>query len=202
MRVFVAGATGVLGRRAVARLVAAGHQVTGVARSPEKGAVLEALGARPVRLDLFDADAVRTAVVGHDAVVNVATKIPPVARMARMSAWDENERIRREASANLVDGAIAAGATVFVQESLAFLYGDHGDDWIDAASTPSESSVFSGAVEAAEGTSHGSARRVVGASCCDSDASTRRTATRRPPRCKRHGTVSCSMSVVATRTRP
>ena len=150
MRVFVAGATGVLGLRAVARLVAAGHQVTGVARSPEKDAVLEALGARPVRVDLFDANAVRTAVAGHDAVVNVATKIPPVAQMARMSAWDENERIRREASANLVDGAIAAGATVFVQESLAFLYGDHGDGWIDAASTPSESSVFSGAVEAAE----------------------------------------------------
>ena len=62
MRVFVAGATGVLGRRAVARLVAAGHQVTGVARSPEKAALLESLGARPVGVDLFDADAVRGAV--------------------------------------------------------------------------------------------------------------------------------------------
>jgi len=47
MRVFVAGATGVLGRRAVAQLVAAGHQVTGVARSPEKEALLDALGVRP-----------------------------------------------------------------------------------------------------------------------------------------------------------
>ena len=96
MRVFVAGATGVLGRRTVARLVAAGHQVTGVARSPEKDTLLESLGARPVRVDLFDADAVRAAVAGHDAVVNVTTKIPPVAQMARMSAWDENERIRRD----------------------------------------------------------------------------------------------------------
>jgi nucleoside-diphosphate-sugar epimerase len=150
MRVFVAGATGVLGRRAVAQLIAAGHQVTGVARSPEKDALLTALGARPVRVDLFDADAVRAAVVGHDAVVNVATKIPPLARMARLSAWDENERIRREASANLVDGAIAAGATVFVQESLAFLYGEHGADWLDATSTPWTPSVFSAAMEAAE----------------------------------------------------
>ena len=79
MRVFVAGATGVLGRRAVAQLVAAGHQVTGVARSPEKEALLEALGVRAVRVDLFDADAVRTAVAGHDAVVNVAIKILLVA---------------------------------------------------------------------------------------------------------------------------
>ena len=146
MQVFVAGATGVLGRRVVARLVAAGHEVTGVARSPEKDALLETLGARPVRVDLFDADAVRAAVVGHDAVVNIATKIPPVAQMARLRAWDENERIRREASANLVDGAIAAGATVFVQESLAFLYGEHGADWLDATSTPWTPSMFSAAM--------------------------------------------------------
>jgi nucleoside-diphosphate-sugar epimerase len=150
MRVFVAGATGVLGRRAVARLVAAGHQVTGVARSPEKAALLESLGARPVGVDLFDAAAVRAAVAQHDAVVNLATKIPPLAQMARAPAWEENERIRREASANLVDGAIAGGATVFVQESLAFLYGDHGDEWLDAASTPWTTSTFSGSMQAAE----------------------------------------------------
>src|SRR6476646_3660014 len=112
MRVFVAGATGVLGRRAVARLVAAVHQVTGVARSPEKDALLESLGARPVRVDLFDPDARTLALAGHDAVVNVTTKIPPMAQMALTSAWNENERIRREASGNLVDAAIAAGATV------------------------------------------------------------------------------------------
>ena len=151
MRVFVAGATGVLGRRAVSRLVIAGHDVTGVSRSPEKDALLESLGARPVRVDLFDADALRVAVAGHDAVVNVTTKIPPIAQMARMSAWAENERIRREASGNLVDAAIAAGARVFVQESLAFMYGEHGAEWIDAASTPlTKEAVFSGAVAVAE----------------------------------------------------
>lgn len=150
MRVFVAGATGVLGRRTVARLVAAGHNVTGVARSPEKAALLEVLGAHPVRVDLFDAAAVRAAVGGHDAVVNVTTKIPPVAQMPRIRAWDENERIRREVSTNLVDAAIAAGATVFVQESLAFLYGEHGDAWLDAASTEWASSLFTEAMAAAE----------------------------------------------------
>ncbi|HEY5171983.1 MAG TPA: hypothetical protein VIK54_09675, partial [Acidimicrobiia bacterium] len=77
-------------------------------------------------------------------------KIPPVTQMTRLSAWDENERIRREVSTNLVDGAIAAGATVFVQESLAFLYGERGDAWLDAASTPWTPSMFSGAMEAAE----------------------------------------------------
>jgi nucleoside-diphosphate-sugar epimerase len=150
MRVFVAGATGVIGRRAVVRLAAAGHEVTGVSRSPEKDALLESLGARPVRVDLFDGDALRVAVAGHDAVVNLTTKIPPLAQMTVPHAWDENERIRRVASGNLVDAAIAAGASVFVQESIAFMYGDHGTEWIDAASTPLGSSVFSGAIAVAE----------------------------------------------------
>ena len=86
MRVFVAGATGVAGKRAVARLVAAGHDVTGIARTPDKAAVLEMLGAAPVAVDLFDADALRAAVAGHDAVVNMATKIPPIARATRERA--------------------------------------------------------------------------------------------------------------------
>jgi nucleoside-diphosphate-sugar epimerase len=132
MRVFVAGATGVVGRRAVARLVAAGHRVTGIARSPDKAALLASLGATGAEVSLFDPDGLRAAVAGHDAVVNLATKIPPLTQMPRLSAWTENERIRREGSGNLVDAALGAGATIFVQESLAFVYGEHGDEWIDA----------------------------------------------------------------------
>ncbi len=150
MRVFVAGATGVAGRRSVARLVAAGHEVTGIARSAEKAALLASLGARSVRVSLFDPDALRDVVAGHDAVVNLATKIPPVSKMAQMSAWAENERIRREASGHLVDAALAGGAAVFVQESLAFLYGEHGDEWVDASSTSWTPSTFSEAMKTAE----------------------------------------------------
>src|SRR5437588_3135335 len=150
MRVFVAGATGVAGRRAVARLVAAGPEVTGIARSAEKETLLASLGARSARVSLFDPEALRDAVAGHDAVVNLATKIPTVSKMAQISAWQENERIRREASGHLVDAAIAAGATVFVQESLAFLYGEHRDEWVDASSTSVAASTFSEAVQTAE----------------------------------------------------
>src|SRR5437588_3795696 len=107
MKVFVAGATGVLGRRAVARLVEAGHDVTAVARGPEKAALVRGLGATPVEVDLFDADAVAAAVVGHDVVCNLATSIPPIRKAAMPSAWATNDRIRREASRNLVDGAMA-----------------------------------------------------------------------------------------------
>jgi nucleoside-diphosphate-sugar epimerase len=130
-KVFVAGATGVLGKRAARRLVEAGHEVTGVARTDEKAKRLESLGVTPVRVDLFDADSVRAAVAGHDVVCNLATNIPRTAMAARGSAWFENDRIRREASRHLVDGALAAGAGRFVQESITFLYADAGERWID-----------------------------------------------------------------------
>jgi nucleoside-diphosphate-sugar epimerase len=150
MRVFVAGATGVVGRRAVLRLLSAGHEVTAVARTAEKAASLRRTGARPARVDIFDEAALRDAMTGHDAVVNLATKIPPLRDMAKTRAWEENERIRREASGALVDAAIAAGVRVFVQESLAFLYGEHGDEWVDASHTAWTPSVFSDAMGVAE----------------------------------------------------
>lgn len=150
MRVFVAGATGVAGRRAVLRLIEAGHEVTGVARSAEKVAELAAAGASAARVSLFDRAGLLDAVAGHHAVVNLATHIPPPAQMARMSAWEENDRIRREGSANLADAAIAAGADVYVQESIAFLYGEHGDNWVDAASTPLIDARIAGTIKDAE----------------------------------------------------
>jgi nucleoside-diphosphate-sugar epimerase len=131
VRVFVAGATGVLGRRVLPGLVAAGHEVTAVARSPEKAASVRAAGATPVLVDLFDAAAVSDDVAGHEVVVNLTTHIPPVAKAALPGAWKENERIRTEASTNLVDAALAAGARRFIQEALAFIYVDAGDEWVD-----------------------------------------------------------------------
>jgi nucleoside-diphosphate-sugar epimerase len=131
MRVFVAGATGVLGKRAVRLLVEAGHDVTAVARTSEKSALVESLGAMPVTVDLFDPVAVKGVVAGHDVVINLATHIPRVSRAAMPGAWSENDRIRRDMSRNLVDAALAAGATRYVQESISFAVQDGGDRWID-----------------------------------------------------------------------
>ena len=130
-KVFVVGATGVVGWRAVRDLVKAGHDVTAVARTPAKAATLRELGATPVSVDVFDAAAVKEAVAGHDVVANLATHIPPTWKMAMPKAWDENDRIRREVSRNLVDAALATGAERYIQESIAFMYGDHGAEWID-----------------------------------------------------------------------
>jgi len=131
MKIFVAGATGVLGTRAVPALVEAGHEVTGVARTPEKAEVVRSMGATPVTVDLFDPGAVKEAVAGHDVVMNLATHIPSLTKSALPGAWEENNRIRSEASRNLVDAAISAGASRYVQEAIAFMYTDGGDTWID-----------------------------------------------------------------------
>jgi nucleoside-diphosphate-sugar epimerase len=131
MKVFLAGGTGVVGSRALPALVAAGHEVTAVGRGAEKAGLVTRLGGSPVTVDLFDAASVAAAVVGHEVVVNLATNIPPFARSARKKAWATNDRIRKEASRNLVDAAIATGAGRYVQESICFPYLDAGDRWID-----------------------------------------------------------------------
>lgn len=134
MKVFVAGATGVLGRPTARALVEAGHEVRGTARRDEKSALLRSLGAEPVTVDLFDPEAVKAAVAGREAIVNFATKIPPIMRMRWKGAWKENDRLRTEGSRVLVDAALAAGASVYVQESVTFIYGDGGDAWLDEES--------------------------------------------------------------------
>lgn len=130
MRVFVAGATGVLGGRAVPLLVQAGHDVTALARTPAKAEQLRAVGATPVRVDLFDADTVMSAVKGHEVVCNLATHIPPMSKAAWPRAMAENDRIRTEGSRHLVDAALKGGARRYVQESIVFMYADHGHQWI------------------------------------------------------------------------
>lgn len=149
MKVFVTGATGVLGRRVVPRLVGAGHQVTAIARTPEKAAGLVAVGAVPAAVDLFDVDGLAEAMAGHDAVVNLATHIPPFRDAAKPAAWAENDRIRTEGSAAVRAAAERAGVAVWVQESLAFAHADVGDTWLDgsAALDPGE---LAGPVRAAE----------------------------------------------------
>jgi len=131
VKVFVAGATGVLGRPTVRALVEAGHEVRGTARGDEKSALLRSLGAEPVAVDLFDLEVVKATVAGTEAVLNFATKIPPIMRMRWKGAWKENDRLRTDASRVLVDAALAAGAAVYIQESITFIYSDGGDAWLD-----------------------------------------------------------------------
>jgi len=127
----ITGSTGVIGRRAVRELLAAGHRVTGVTRSARGRDLLEGLGARAVEADVFDEASLRCVFDGADAVVNLLTHIPSIDRMADRSAWEENDRLRTDASAAIARAAGAAGAQRLVQESIAFVYADGGDAWLD-----------------------------------------------------------------------
>ena len=84
-------------------------------------------GARAIEAAVFDQPALERAFAGADIVINLLTHVPPADRMALPGAWDENDRLRREASAGIARAAQAAGAGRLVQESLAFLYADAGD---------------------------------------------------------------------------
>jgi nucleoside-diphosphate-sugar epimerase len=130
-QIVITGSTGAIGARAVAQLLAAGHRVTGVTRSARGRATLEGLGARAVEADVFDDASLQRAFAGADAIVNLLTHIPTVDRMADPSAWRENDRLRTEASATVARAAQAAGAQRLVQESIAFVYADGGDQWLD-----------------------------------------------------------------------
>jgi nucleoside-diphosphate-sugar epimerase len=93
MNVLVTDATGIIGRQAVPRLLQAGHDVAGVARSDAGADWLRAVGATPVKVDLFDPAMVRAAVANANAVVHLATGIPTLARMRRPGAWRPSERL-------------------------------------------------------------------------------------------------------------
>ncbi|KWX67754.1 NAD(P)-dependent oxidoreductase [Mycobacterium sp. NAZ190054] len=131
MRVFVTGGTGAIGGYAVPALVAAGHDVTALARSDAKAEVLQRQGAAAVQVSLFDRTALSEAFRGHAAVVNLASALPSPTRFMQKSAWKECHRIRIQGSAALVDAALAAGVGRVVQESVAMVYRDGGTRWID-----------------------------------------------------------------------
>lgn len=128
MKVFLAGATGVLGIRIVPLLVGAGHSVAGLTRSPEKVPLLAELGAEPVVGDIFDRNAIADAVAefGPDLIMSQLTDLPDdVARIRDSTA--ANARMRREGVANLVLAARDSGVRRLLVQSVAWpLAGDGG----------------------------------------------------------------------------
>lgn len=134
MKVAVTGATGVVGAAAVRAFVAAGHDVVGLARTPEKARALELMGARAVQGDLSDRSALIDMFTGCDAVCSFATHIPVGYRAAWPGAWRENDRLRTEGVRRVVEAARDAGVRRIIQDSASFVYADNGDDWIDERS--------------------------------------------------------------------
>jgi nucleoside-diphosphate-sugar epimerase len=128
MRVLVAGASGAIGRPLVPRLVAAGHEVTGMTRSEGKADAIRQAGADAAVVDVFDGDAVRAAVeAAHaDVVVHELTALPDRLNFRKRELYEPTNRVRTVGTRNLLEAARAAGARRFVCQSIAFAYRNEG----------------------------------------------------------------------------
>lgn len=131
MKVFVAGGTGAVGQHALRSLIKAGHDVSALVRSKEKAKFVKATGATPVHVSLFDEEALKMALMGFEAVVNLATAIPPNSDFMKPKAFEMNDRVRKEGAATLVSAAIDANVPRFIQESVSMIYKGNDDGWID-----------------------------------------------------------------------
>ncbi len=132
MELFVTGATGVLGRATLPLLLDAGHRVRGLARSAQNETLLRRFGVKPIPVDLADAAGLRAALTGCDAVLHLATKIPPSSGARKRASWLENDRLRREGTDAIVDAALAAGVSTLIYPSVTLLYADGGARWLAA----------------------------------------------------------------------
>jgi nucleoside-diphosphate-sugar epimerase len=126
VRIFLAGASGAIGRRLTPLLVAAGHQVTGMTRNAANARALEAVGITAAVVDVFDAAALRDTVVNArpEIVIHQLTDLPHVVEdEAQLAAsYPRNARIRTEGTRNLIAAAQAASARRFIVQSVAFAY--------------------------------------------------------------------------------
>src|SRR3954469_4285831 len=125
MRVFVAGATGAIGRPLVRQLVEAGHDVTGTTRAEDRAELIRSDGGDPVVVDALDREALLSAVAEArpDAVVHQLTQIPDDINPRKMAEeFAMTDRLRTEGTHNLVDAARAAGVRRVIAQSIAFVY--------------------------------------------------------------------------------
>ncbi len=132
MRIFLAGASGVVGRRLVPRLAELGHEVTGMTRTAAKADAVRALGAEPVVCDALNPEGLRETVVAvrPEVVIQHLTDLPQRLKPRAMKrAYQANDRIRTEGTPNLVRAALDADVRRIVAQSIAFIYAPRGS-WV------------------------------------------------------------------------
>jgi nucleoside-diphosphate-sugar epimerase len=136
MRIFLAGATGVIGRPLVPALVAAGHEVTALTRRPDRADELSAMGAKPIVGDVFALDRLREVVVDArpEVVIQHLTSLPQnLGPRNTRAAYASNDRVRGIGGANLLAAAKAAGARRYLAQNVCFLYAIEGPEILDEA---------------------------------------------------------------------
>lgn len=137
MKVFVAGASGVIGRPLVRQLVESGHDVTGMTSRDSGRAAIEGAGGKAIVCDALDAEAVEAAVLqaGPETVVSQLTRLPREYDPRKIDYGPTN-RARAEGGGNLIKAAQASGARRFVTQSIAFIYAPEGSMVKDEGARP------------------------------------------------------------------
>ncbi|ACV46532.1 MULTISPECIES: NAD-dependent epimerase/dehydratase family protein [Halomicrobium] len=120
MDVFIAGATGDLGKRLVEQFTANDHTVVGLTRDEEGDEIVRERGGQPHRGDLFDVDSLVSGATGADVVIHAATAIPTETKPSPAD-WEQNDRIRREGVENLTTAAAEVDADQYVQQSIVWV---------------------------------------------------------------------------------
>jgi nucleoside-diphosphate-sugar epimerase len=130
VRVFVAGASGAIGRPLIRQLVEAGHQVTGTTRREDRAGEIRSAGAAAAVCDVFDAAALEAAVreASPEVVVNQLTSLPEDFNPRKID-YKPTNRVREEGGRNLMRAALAVGARRYVTQGIAFIYAPEGG-WI------------------------------------------------------------------------
>ncbi|HSK74667.1 MAG TPA: NAD-dependent epimerase/dehydratase family protein [Pyrinomonadaceae bacterium] len=146
MRVFIAGATGVLGRGLIKELKKRGHKVLALARNPENAAIIENLGAVPRRGEIFDRDSMARAADGSQVVIHAATSIPTKAKISPRD-WGLNDLLRREGTKNLAQAAGIIGAKTFLFQSVAWLAQPSDGSFFDETAVPNPNPVTQSALD-------------------------------------------------------
>lgn len=152
MNIFVTGATGVLGRPVIRELSEKGHRIHALCRSATNRKRIIQQGAIPEEVGLYDVEALTRVLENCDTVLHLATKIPPSTALKKPGIWDENDKIRRDGTASIVQAARAAGTIgTMLYPSISYFYGDGGSDWLDADNASTEPTAFLRSTLDAEG---------------------------------------------------
>lgn len=126
-RIFLAGASGAIGRQLAPLLIADGWQVVATTRSADKATLLREMGVEPVVADVFDAVALRSVITEFkpEIVIHQLTDLPHALKASKMTeALVRNARLRDEGTRNLVESAVLAGAKRLIAQSISFIYAD------------------------------------------------------------------------------
>jgi nucleoside-diphosphate-sugar epimerase len=150
VRIFIAGATGVLGRRLIPALAVRGHHVVGLARSEAKATEVRRLGGAAASASLFEAEELARAADGAEVVIHVATAIP-TQRARRKAAWELNDRIRRAGTRALARAAGLIGARRYLQQSVVWVVKRRvGETPFDERTAPDPPALLRSAVDGEE----------------------------------------------------